>query len=181
MRGRTTGAEHKHKWSSFVVLLSDGKKFSIRPRRHQRIRDRRACLPLRRTTCLTRLVYSPSWVERVNQIVKGFLRVFPPRKSREKTWSVNKSRENGEETFDTYSAHETVGVELAVERWNVIFHDRTIAAGTFGRKHVKVVVAAIWLSIAFMETVVAELLSALGTEEVLGVPGFVQSSHAFLF
>jgi len=31
-----------------------------------------------------------------------------------------------------------------------------------------------------MEAVVAELLAALGAEEVLGVPGLIQGCHAFI-
>jgi hypothetical protein len=80
----------------------------------------------------------------------------------------------------TYSAHEAVGVELTVERWNVVFHDGTIASCAFRRKHVEVVVAAVRFAVTFMEAIIAELLAALGAEEVLGVPGLVQSCHAFL-
>ena len=80
----------------------------------------------------------------------------------------------------TYSAYEAVRMELAVERWNVILHNGAIAAGALWREHVEVVVAAVRLSVAFMEAIVAELLTALGAEEVLGMPGLVKRCHAFL-
>lgn len=71
-------------------------------------------------------------------------------------------------------------MELTVERWNVVFHDGAIAAGAFRRKHVEVIATAIRFAVTFMEAIVAELLATLGTEEVLGVPGFFKRCHAFL-
>lgn len=73
----------------------------------------------------------------------------------------------------TYSAHEAVGVELTVERWNVVLHDCTIATSALWSEHVEVVVATIGFSITFMEAIISELLTALSAEEVLGVPGLI--------
>lgn len=71
-------------------------------------------------------------------------------------------------------------MELAVERWNVVLHDGAVAASALRREHVEVVVAAVGLAVAFMEAIIAELLTALGAEEVLGVPGLLEGCHAFL-
>lgn len=80
----------------------------------------------------------------------------------------------------TYSAHEAVRVELTVERWNVVLHDCAVASSTLGCEHVEIVIAAIRFSIAFMEAIVAELLTTLGAEEVFSMPGLIQGSHTFL-
>lgn len=71
-------------------------------------------------------------------------------------------------------------MELTVERGNVVLHDGAIAAGAFWCEHVEVIVAAVSLTVTFMEAIVAELLAALGAEEVLGVPGLFERCHAFL-
>lgn len=71
-------------------------------------------------------------------------------------------------------------MELTVECGNVILHDGAIAAGALWCEHVEVVVTAVGLAVAFMEAVVAELLAALGAEEVLGVPGLFECGDAFL-
>jgi hypothetical protein len=71
-------------------------------------------------------------------------------------------------------------MELTVECGNVVLHDSTVAAGAFWREHIEVVIAAVGLAVAFMEAIVAELLATLGAEEVLSVPGFFESSDAFL-
>lgn len=72
-------------------------------------------------------------------------------------------------------------MELTVECADVILHNGTVAASTLGSEHVEIVLAAIRLTILFVEAVVAELLTALDTEKVLGVPGFVHCSYAFLW
>lgn len=59
---------------------------------------------------------------------------------------------------------------LCVERGDVVFHDGFVAAAAFGREHVKVVSAAVWLAVPLVETIFAKLLATLGTEEVLCVP-----------
>lgn len=71
-------------------------------------------------------------------------------------------------------------MELTVERGNVVLHDGAIATGALWREHVKVIVAAIRLTVTFMEAIVAERLAALGAEEVLGVPRLFECGHAFL-
>lgn len=69
---------------------------------------------------------------------------------------------------------------LGVECGYVVLHDGRIAAGTLGGKHVVVVLAAIWLSVAFVEALLAESIPALRAEEVFWVPRFVQCCYAFL-
>lgn len=69
---------------------------------------------------------------------------------------------------------------LAVERGNVILHDGPVAPVALGREHVEVVVAAVRLAVALVEPVLAKLLAALGTEEVLRVPGLLERRDAFL-
>lgn len=81
----------------------------------------------------------------------------------------------------TYSANEAIGMPLCVQSWDVVFHNGAIAASTFWCEHVEVIVAAVWFAIAFMESFFAELLAALGTEEMLCVPSFIQSSYTFLW
>lgn len=69
---------------------------------------------------------------------------------------------------------------LVVQSGNVVFHDGPIAAAALGREHIEVVVPAIRFAFALMEALLAELFAALGAEEVLGVPGLLQSSNTFL-
>ncbi|TGZ55130.1 Uncharacterized protein DBV15_10022 [Temnothorax longispinosus] len=81
---------------------------------------------------------------------------------------------------DTYPAHEAVRMPLTVESRYIILHDSTVAAAALGREHVEIVLAAVGLAVPFMEALLAELLTALGTEEVFGVPSLLQGGHAFL-
>lgn len=81
----------------------------------------------------------------------------------------------------TYFAHKAIRMELTVERADVIFHDCTIAASALGSEHVKVVLFTVRLTVLFMKTIVAKLLTALNAEKVLGVPCFVHCSNAFLW
>jgi len=69
---------------------------------------------------------------------------------------------------------------LAVKGGNVIFHDGTIAGATLGGEHVEVVVTTVGFSFTLMETVLSELLAALGAEEVVHVPSFLQGCNAFI-
>lgn len=69
---------------------------------------------------------------------------------------------------------------LGVKGGNVVFHDGPIAGSALGSVQVEVVVATERLAVALMEAVLAELLAALGAEEVVHVPGLVQCGHAFL-
>lgn len=62
---------------------------------------------------------------------------------------------------------------LAVQRGYIVLHDGSIAATALGREHVEVVLAAVGLAVPLVEALFAELLTALGTEEVLGVPGLL--------
>lgn len=81
---------------------------------------------------------------------------------------------------DTHPAHETVRMPLTVERRYIILHNSTVAAAAFGRKHIKIILAAIWLAVPFVKAFLTELFTALGAEEVFGVPSLLQSGHAFL-
>jgi hypothetical protein len=77
------------------------------------------------------------------------------------------------EWLSTISAYETIRVELTVECGNIVLHYSTVTPSALRRKHIEIVVATVGLSITFMETIVTELLTTLGAEEVLSVPGFV--------
>lgn len=81
---------------------------------------------------------------------------------------------------NTYPADEAVRMPLTVQRGYIVLHDGPITATAFGREHVEVVLAAIGLAVPLVETLLTELLAALGAEEVLSVPGLLQSGHAFL-
>lgn len=91
-------------------------------------------------------------------------------------------REGGEtyKRGDTDLADEAIGMPLSVECRDVVFHDGFVAAAALGREHVEVVGAAVGLPIPFVESVLPELLAALGAEEVLRVPGLLERRHAFL-
>lgn len=80
----------------------------------------------------------------------------------------------------TYPANETVRMPLAVERGDIIFHNRPIAGAAFWREHIKVIIPTIGLALLLVETFFPELLSALSAEEVLHMPSLFQSGHAFL-
>lgn len=69
---------------------------------------------------------------------------------------------------------------LRVQRRDVVLHDGPVAAIALRGEHLEVVVAAVGLAIALMETLLAELLAALGAEEVLRVPGLVQRRDALV-
>lgn len=69
---------------------------------------------------------------------------------------------------------------LRVQRRNIILHYSAITAIALGRKHIKVIVATVWLTVALMEALFAELLATLGTEEMLRMPGFLQCGNTFL-
>lgn len=69
---------------------------------------------------------------------------------------------------------------LAVERGDVIFHNRPIAGAAFWRKHIEIIIPTVGLALLLMETFLAELLPTLGAEEVLHMPSLFQSGHAFL-
>lgn len=79
-----------------------------------------------------------------------------------------------------YPADEAVRVPLAVEGRYVVLHDGAVAAAALGGEHVEVVLAAVGLAVPLVEALLAELLAALGAEEVLRVPGLLQGGHAFL-
>lgn len=69
---------------------------------------------------------------------------------------------------------------LRVQRRDVVLHNGAVAAIALRGKHLEVVVAAVRLAVALMESLLAELLAALGAEEVLRVPGLVQRRYALV-
>ena len=69
---------------------------------------------------------------------------------------------------------------LAVQGGDVVLHDGPVAPVALRREHVEVVVAAVRLAVALVEPVLAELLAALGAEEVLRVPRFLERCDTFL-
>lgn len=81
---------------------------------------------------------------------------------------------------NTYPAHETIRMPLTIQGRDIVFHYGTIASTAFGGKHIEVIVATIGLAITLVESLLAELLTALGTEEMLCMPSFLEGCHAFL-
>jgi hypothetical protein len=79
-----------------------------------------------------------------------------------------------------YPANKTVRMPLAVEGRYVVLHDGAVASAALGGEHVEVVVPAVGLAVPLVEALLAELLAALGAEEVLRVPGLLERGHAFL-
>jgi len=69
---------------------------------------------------------------------------------------------------------------LAVECRYVILHNGAITAAALRSEHVKIILATIRLAVSLVEALFAKLLAALSAEEMLGMPGLLQSSHAFL-
>lgn len=69
---------------------------------------------------------------------------------------------------------------LAVQRRYVVLHDGAVAAAALRCEHIEVVLPAVRLAVPLVEALLAELLAALGAEEVLRVPGLLQGGHAFL-
>lgn len=84
------------------------------------------------------------------------------------------------EWLATIPADEALGMPLGVEGGNVVLHDGRVAASTLGGEHVVVVLAAIRLSVAFVEALLAESISALCAEEVFRMPRLVQGCHTFV-
>ena len=74
---------------------------------------------------------------------------------------------------NTYPADKAVRMPLGVQGRNIVLHYGTVAAIALWCKHFKVIVAAIGFAITFMETILTKLLTTLGTEEMLRMPGFI--------
>lgn len=70
---------------------------------------------------------------------------------------------------------------LGVEGRDVVLHDGPVASSALGGEHIEVVVAAVGFALAFMKAFFSKLLTALGAEEMVHVPGLLQSGHAFLW
>lgn len=75
---------------------------------------------------------------------------------------------------------EAIGMPLCVERGDIVLHDGFAAAAALWREHVEVIVAAVRFAVPFVEPVFTELLATLGAEEVLRMPGLLESCHAFI-
>ena len=80
----------------------------------------------------------------------------------------------------TLLAHKAVGVPLQVERGDVVLGDRGVAAAALGGELLKVAGLAEGGVVLLVETVVAELVAALGAEEVLWVEGLVEGGDALV-
>ena len=80
----------------------------------------------------------------------------------------------------TLLAHKAVGVPLQVERGDVVLGDRGVAAAALGGELLKVAGLAEGGVVLLVETVVAELVAALGAEEVLRVEGLVEGGDALV-
>ncbi len=77
-------------------------------------------------------------------------------------------------------ADEALRMPLCVERSDVVVHDRPLTAFAARREHAEVVLATECLAVLLVESVFAELAAALRAEEVLRMPGLVQSGDALL-
>lgn len=82
---------------------------------------------------------------------------------------------------NTYPAHETIRVPLAVQGGDVVLHDGPVASVALQREHIDVIVATVRFAVALVEPILTELLATLGAEKVLRVPGLLQCCDAFLF
>ena len=80
----------------------------------------------------------------------------------------------------TLLAHKAVGVPLQVERGDVVLGDRGVAAAALGGELLEVAGLAERGVVLLVETVVAELVAALGAEEVLRVEGLVEGGDALV-
>ena len=80
----------------------------------------------------------------------------------------------------TLLAHKAVGVPLQVERGDVVLGDRGVAAAALGGELLKVAGLAEGGVVLLVEAVVAELVAALGAEEVLRVEGLVEGRDALV-
>ena len=80
----------------------------------------------------------------------------------------------------TLLAHKAVGVPLQVERGDVVLGDRGVAAAALGGELLKVAGLAEGGVVLLVEPVVAELVAALGAEEVLRVEGLVEGRDALV-
>lgn len=69
---------------------------------------------------------------------------------------------------------------LRVQCRNIILHYSAITAIALGRKHIEIIVAAVWFAVALMEALFAKLLATLSTEEMLRMPSFLQRGNTFL-
>lgn len=69
---------------------------------------------------------------------------------------------------------------LAVQGGDIVLHDGPVATVTLRGEHVEVVVAAVRFTVALVESILAKLLAALGTEEVFCVPRFLQRGDTFI-
>lgn len=84
------------------------------------------------------------------------------------------------ERFPAFPADEAIRMPLCVQCGDVVLHNGFVASAAFWCEHIEVVGPAIGLAIALVEAILAELLATLGTEEVLSVPGLLQSCYAFI-
>ena len=80
----------------------------------------------------------------------------------------------------TLLAHKAVGMPLQVERGDVVLGDRGVAAAALGGELLEVAGLAEGGVVLLVETVVAELVAALGAEEVLRVEGLVEGRDALV-
>jgi len=72
-------------------------------------------------------------------------------------------------------AHEAVGVPLRVEGRDVVLCDGVAAASTLGGEVLEVAVLAVSFLVLLVETGITELIAAVGTKKMFGVPGSAQS------
>lgn len=87
---------------------------------------------------------------------------------------------SAKERLTTVPAHETIRMPLTVQSRNIILHDGPVAPVALRCKHVEVIITAVRLPVALVESILAELLTALGAEKVLRVPSFLQRRYAFI-
>ena len=77
-------------------------------------------------------------------------------------------------------AHKAVGMPLQIERGDVVLGDRGVAAPALGGELLEVAGLAERGVVLLVEAVVAELVAALGAEEVFRVEGLVEGRDALV-
>ena len=76
--------------------------------------------------------------------------------------------------------NKTAGVPLRIEGRYEVLCDGIAASATFGGVLLKITIFTEGLLVFFMKSILSKLLSAVGAEEVFGMPGLVEGRNAFV-
>lgn len=66
---------------------------------------------------------------------------------------------------------------LCIQRCDEVLHDSSVTSSAPRCKHVKVILLTVRSAVLLMEAILTKRLTALGAEEVLWMPGLIQSCH----